>query len=323
MDSSNAATVPHDSDLSGGRRVSLLRCGAFEPLVVLPERFCIVPPLLRLIRPRQWVKNAFVVAPLFFTPGLLSSHNIGVVALGVACFCLLASSVYIINDYMDRETDRQHPEKAHRPLAAGTVTPAQALTFLVLMMIGACALAVWLGRDFALIALLYLVTNLLYSLALKRLSIVDVMLVALGYVLRVYAGAALIGVTASVWIISCTLLVSLFIALAKRRDDVARDLGAGHRAALKGYNKPFLDASIAIVLASLVVSYLIYTTEPHAGTDRLYLTTPFVIMGVLRYLQIALVEERSGAPTSIVTTDRFLILCVVAWVCSYGALVYG
>jgi 4-hydroxybenzoate polyprenyltransferase len=319
----NPATVPHDSDLSGMRRHRLLGCGAFEPRDDLPERFRIVPPLLRLIRPRQWVKNAFVVAPLFFTPGSLTTHNIGVVALGVVCFCLLASSIYIINDYMDRESDRLHPEKSRRPLAAGTVTPATALSFLALMVLVACAITYSLGRDFALIAGLYFATNLLYSLGLKRLSIIDVMLVALGYVLRVYAGAALIGVTASVWIISCTMLVSLFIALAKRRDDIARDLDSSHRQALKGYNKPFLDASISIVLAGLVVSYLIYTTEPHAGTDRLYLTTPFVIMGVLRYLQIALVEERSGAPTTIVTTDRFLIFCVVAWVCSYGALVYG
>jgi decaprenyl-phosphate phosphoribosyltransferase len=286
-----------------------------------------LPPILVLLRPHQWVKNAFVVAPLFFTPGMLTPHNLLLVALGFASFCLLASAVYVLNDTMDRAADRLHPEKRHRPLAAGTVSPGLALLLLGLLAAGGLALAVALGRGFLEIALLYLAVNIAYSTWLKRVSIVDVMLVATGYVLRIYAGAALIGVTASVWIIVCAGLVALFIALAKRRDDVVRALGAEHRSALAGYTKPFLDAAIGIVLGGLVVSYLIYTTDQAVmqrfGTERLYLTTPFVIMGVLRYLQIALVEERSGSPTTIVLTDRFLILCVLAWIASFAALIYA
>jgi decaprenyl-phosphate phosphoribosyltransferase len=239
--------------------------------------------------------------------------------------------VYIINDTMDRASDRLHPEKRFRPLAAGTVSVATAMVALALLLVGGLGGAVWLAwprgfgaglphdGDFAAIAALYMAVNLAYSIKLKQVSIVDVMLVSSGYVLRVYAGAALIGVPASVWIIVCTGLVSLFIALAKRRDDLVKDLGGAHRAALKGYTKPFIDTAITIVLGGLLVSYLIYTT---AGPDRLYLTTPFVIMGVLRYLQIALVEERSGSPTTIVLTDRFLILCMAGWVVTYGAIIY-
>ena len=286
-----------------------------------------MPPLLVLLRPQQWVKNAFVVAPLFFTPGMLTPHNLLQVALGFASFCLLASAVYVLNDSMDRTADRLHPEKRLRPLAAGTVSPAQALLLLLLLGAGGLAVAVALGRGFLEIALLYLGLNIAYSTWLKRVSIVDVMLVATGYVLRIYAGAALIGVTASVWIIVCAGLVALFIALAKRRDDVVRALGSAHRSALAGYTKPFLDAAIGIVLGGLVVSYIIYTTDQTVmqrfGTERLYLTTPFVIMGVLRYLQIALVEERSGSPTTIVLTDRFLILCVLGWIACFAALIYA
>jgi decaprenyl-phosphate phosphoribosyltransferase len=286
-----------------------------------------LPPLLVLLRPQQWVKNAFVVAPLFFTPGMLTPHNLLQVGLGFVSFCLLASAVYVLNDSMDRAADRLHPEKRLRPLAAGTVSPTQAVLLLLLLGAGGLALAVALGRGFLEIALLYLVLNIAYSIWLKQVSIVDVMLVATGYVLRIYAGAALIGVTASVWIIVCAGLVSLFIALAKRRDDVVRALGSEHRSALAGYTKPFLDAAIGIVLGGLVVSYIIYTTDQSVmqrfGTERLYLTTPFVIMGVLRYLQIALVEERSGSPTTIVLTDRFLILCVLGWIACFAALIYA
>lgn len=284
-------------------------------------------PFLRLLRPHQWVKNGFVVAPLFFTPEILSLASLQMVGLGVLAFCLMASAVYILNDYMDREADRLHPTKCYRPLAAGTVAEPLALATMVVLAIAALALGWSLSVGFFQILLLYVGVNLLYSYVLKQVSIVDVMLVALGYVLRIYAGAELIGKSASVWIIVCTGLVSLFIALAKRRDDIVKNLASSHRQSLKGYTLPFLDTAIGMMLAGLLISYLIYTTEPeamqHYGTTKLYLTTPFVIMGVLRYLQIALVEERSGAPTTIVLTDKFLIGCVIAWIATFGVLIYG
>ncbi len=276
---------------------------------------------LKLMRPHQWVKNAFILAPLFFTPAAVTAHNITQVLLGVLCFSALASAIYILNDTMDREADRQHPTKRKRPLAAGTVPLPLALAVMGVLAAGGLALAYTLSLGFLALSLVYLTVNLGYSLGLKKISILDVMLVALGYVLRVFAGADLIGVRASEWIIVCTGLVSLFIALAKRRDDIVKQLDTGHRKALAGYNLPFLDTAIAMMLAGLLVSYLLYTVE--AGIQNLYLTTPFVIMGVLRYLQIALVEERSGSPTTIVLTDKFLIGNMLAWIVTFGALIYG
>ena len=276
---------------------------------------------LKLMRPHQWVKNAFILAPLFFTPAAVTAQNIGQVLLGVLCFSALASAIYILNDTMDREADRQHPTKRTRPLAAGTVPLPLALVLMTILATGGLILAYTLSPGFLILSLVYLAVNLGYSLGLKKISILDVMLVALGYVLRVFAGADLIGVRASEWIIVCTGLVSLFIALAKRRDDIVKQLDKGHRRALEGYNLPFLDTAIAMMLAGLLVSYLLYTVE--AGIHNLYLTTPFVIMGVLRYLQIALVEERSGSPTTIVLTDKFLIGNVLAWIATFGALIYG
>lgn len=287
----------------------------------------VLPPAVRLLRPQQWVKNAFVAAPLFFTPEALNARNAVAVLLGLIAFCALSSAVYVINDYLDREADRRHPEKCVRPLAAGTVSVPTAFAMLAVLLAGGMALALWLSLTFALIAGLYLAVNLAYSLKLKQASIIDVMLVALGFVLRIYAGAALIYIHPSVWIVVCTGLLALFLALAKRRDDLVKRLDTGHREALKGYTKPFIDTSITAVLAGLLVSYLIYTTEPEVmdrlGTDKLYLTAPFVIAGVLRYLQITLVEERSGSPTTIAVTDRFLILTMLGWVAVFGALIYG
>jgi decaprenyl-phosphate phosphoribosyltransferase len=282
--------------------------------------------LLRLLRPRQWIKNAFIAAPLFFTPAAVSPDSVLRVALGIVCFCALSSAIYILNDYMDREGDRVHALKRNRPLAAGTVAPTTALVLMALLAVVGFIGAFLLGFRFGLIGSGYFVLNLSYSFGLKRISILDVMIIALGFVLRVYAGGALIGVTPTVWIIVCTGLLALFIALAKRRDDVAKGLSGDHRASLSGYSSRFLDTAIAIVLGALVVSYIIYTTDlenrHRFGTDQLFVTTPFVIAAVLRYLQITIVEERSGAPTDIAMTDRFLILAAVGWLATFGWLIY-
>lgn len=282
--------------------------------------------LVRLMRPHQWVKNAFVLAPLFFTPSVFSADMALRVALGVVAFCLVSSAVYVLNDYMDREADRLHPTKRHRPIASGEVSPLAALGLLATLLGVGFAGAVRLGPDFALLAALYFAINVAYSIRLKQMSIVDVMTITAGFVLRVQAGAALIGVQPSVWIIMCTGLVAMFLALAKRRDDVVKSLGADHRAALMGYTKPFLDTAIAIVLGALVIAYVMYTTDTEVserlGTDHLYATVPFVLAGILRYLQMTLVEERSGSPSRAVVRDRFLVACVGLWTLTFAALIY-
>jgi 4-hydroxybenzoate polyprenyltransferase len=284
--------------------------------------------LLRLARPRQWVKNAFVAAPLFFTPEAINAANLLRVALAVAIFCLMASAIYAFNDWCDREADRQHPKKRSRPIASGEVSPAAGLAFTVALLLAAAALtSAFMPLGFAIYAVLYAISSIAYSLWLKHIAVLDVIIVAIGFVLRVDAGSAAIGVPASVWIVICTFLLALFMALAKRRDDLAKDLGDTHRPALAGYNLPFVDSALSIVLAALLVSYLIYTTNEGIirkyGTDQLFLTAPFVVAGVLRYLQVALVEERSGSPTDLALTDRFLVLAVIGWIATFGILIYG
>ena len=284
-------------------------------------------PVWQLLRPQQWVKNAFVAAPLFFTPAAMSPGAAVKVLAGVAGFCAVSSGVYVLNDYLDRAADRRHPTKRNRPLAAGSVDARAALGLMGGLAVGGLAGAGLISAGFTLIVAAYLALNVAYSAGLKRFAIIDVMSVALGFVLRVYAGGALIGVEPTVWIVACTMLLALFIALAKRRDDVVKGLDEEHRESLAGYSRRFLDTSLAVVLAALLVSYLLYTTQPEnmarLGTDRLYLTVPFVIAGVLRYLQITLVEERSGAPTTVMLTDRFLLVTVAGWVAAFAWLIYG
>lgn len=280
------------------------------------------------MRPRQWVKNAFVAAPLFFTPSAWTARQVAAVATTVILFCLLASAIYVVNDYADRDADRLHPEKRKRPIAAGEVDPMAALALaaalVAVAIVFAAALVPWPATR---VALLYLALNLLYSFWLKHVSLLDVLIVSIGFVLRVEAGALAIGVDATVWIVVCTGLLALFIALAKRRDDITRVMSEGHRPSLVGYNLRFIDAALAMVLGALLVSYLIYTTDQSVihryGTDKLYLTAPFVVAGVLRYLQITLVEERSGSPTDIALTDRFLIATVLGWAGVFGLIIYG
>ncbi len=285
-------------------------------------------PIVTLLRPHQWIKNAFVAAPLFFTPQALSWAHLVDVILGVACFSAMASAIYILNDWRDRDVDRLHPTKRLRPLAAGTISPAAAATAALVLALGSAAVSLLiLPHGFSIVLGLYVAQNLAYNLWLKQVSILDVLCIAIGFVLRIYAGGALIGVTPTVWIVACTLLLALFLAFAKRRDDLVLGVDDEHRLSLTGYNLPFIDASLAIVLAALVVSYLLYTTQPEnmarLHSDKLFLTAPFVIAGVLRYLQVTLVEHRSGSPTRLALTDRFLLLTILGWIATFAWLIYG
>jgi 4-hydroxybenzoate polyprenyltransferase len=286
-----------------------------------------IAPFLRLARPKHWVKNAFVAAPLFFTPSALSWASAGTVALAILAFCLTASAIYALNDWADRDADSLHPEKRHRPVASGAVAPAAALVFAGALAVAAAVLAIRLPAEFGIILAVYAGMNLGYSFGLKNVSLLDVLIIAMGFVLRVEAGALVLGIVPTVWILVCTGLLALFLALAKRRDDLTSDLDAAHRKSLAGYNLPFIDTAIAVVLGALLVGYLMYTTDEAVlrkfGTERLYMTAPFVVAGILRYLQIALVEKRSGSPTEIALSDRFLIVCVLGWLAVFGYLIYA
>lgn len=283
-------------------------------------------PLLALLRPQQWVKNVFVAAPLFFTPSAMSAANAVAVAAGFACFCVLASGVYVANDYLDREADRNHPTKRLRPLASGAVAPGRALALAAALVLAGLGFGYLLSPSFALIAAAYVAVNLMYSLGLKSVSIIDVMLVATGFVLRIMAGSALIAVVPTSWIILIAGLLALFLALAKRRDDLSVNAGSDHRRSLSGYNKAFLDSALTMTLGALLVSYLVYTTDASVqarlGSENLYVTAPFVVAGILRYLQLIFIDERSGAPAEILLSDTFLQLAVLGWIACFAVLVY-
>ncbi len=285
-----------------------------------------LPPALALLRPHQWVKNGLVAAPLFFTPDILGQESVIAVAITIAAFCAISSSVYILNDYRDREADRAHPEKKHRPFAAGTVSPQLGFGIFGLLVAGAVA-ALYILQPLVLpFVAVYWLMNVAYSYGLKKISLLDVMIIALGFIIRVEAGAASIQVDPSVWIIIMTGLGALFIALAKRRDDVVHAYASEHRKSLDGYTQQFLDTAIGITIAALLVAYMIYTTDKDVmarmGSTKLYYTAPFVVLGLLRYLQITIVEERSGSPTTVIMRDKVLLGVGALWAATFGVLIY-
>ncbi|MBV9835843.1 MAG: UbiA prenyltransferase family protein, partial [Alphaproteobacteria bacterium] len=258
----------------------------------------------------------------------VNAANLRSVALGIACFCAISSAVYILNDYRDRESDRMHPRKKHRPLASGTVPVPLAFALMAALLAFALVGAfLWLPREFFWVVALYFGVNVAYTFGLKSVAILDVMVIALGFVFRVEGGAILIGVEASAWLVIATGLLALFLAVAKRRDDLVQGLDASHRKSIEGYSKPFLDSIIAVILGALLVTYLIYATDINVmqrlGTTKVFYTTPFVVAGILRYLQITMVEERSGSPTRILLTDRMILWCVIGWIATFVVLIYG
>jgi decaprenyl-phosphate phosphoribosyltransferase len=285
-----------------------------------------VSGMFLLMRPRQWVKNTFVFAPLFFTPLVLSMETAIATVIAFVSFCCVSSGIYCLNDLRDRDSDRKHPKKRLRPLASGQVTAPAAVILSFLLLAVGFGVSVMKIPMVAVVLVVYVAVNVAYSLWLKNIAIIDVLVISFGFVLRVYAGAFVIGVTPTPWIQICAGLLALFIALAKRRDDVVLEIGTEHRVSLSGYTRLFLDVCIGVTLSALLVSYMIFTLNDEAmdrlGSDGLFLTVPFVIAGIFRYLQLTLVFERSGSPTELIFKDGFLILSVAGWLLVYGYLIY-
>lgn len=241
---------------------------------------------------------------------------------------MLASSIYIINDYRDIEADRNHPTKCKRPLASGAVSKNTALIIFFCLVIAGLGGAYLLSLKFLFVLGIYFVLNLAYSFGLKNISILDIFIVSVGFVLRVKAGGVLAVIAVSEWLMLMVFLLALFMAIAKRRDDIVIKISSGKdmRLASKGYNMDFLNVSLALVSAVIIVAYLMYTMDPvtmaRFNTYRLYYTSIFVIAGLMRYLQITYVENDTGSPTKILYKDRFIQLTIFLWVLSFYVIIY-
>jgi len=284
--------------------------------------------LIRLARPHQYLKNLFVFLPLFFGWRLAQPSAVYGSLAAFAVFCLAASAVYVFNDLRDAPQDRLHPVKKNRPIAAGTVSPALGWWYMAALAGSALALAPLVpGRAFVGILMGYLTINVAYSLGVKHLSIVDLICIAIGFVLRIFAGGAASGVTPSHWIVIMTFLLALFMGLAKRRDDLLlAACGSKTRKCLDGYSLEYVSLCMAVMGGVVIVSYILYTLSPDVmakhGTDQLYLTSLWVVAAMLRYMQITFVEQKSGSPTQVLLRDAFIQVCIVLWVLSFYVLLF-
>ena len=284
--------------------------------------------LLRTMRLKQWAKNGFVLVGLIFDGKLLDPGLALAAGLTLVCFCLLSSSVYILNDLVDIEGDRNHPRKRLRPLPSGQLSPAAAKAVMVVLagvsIVGAGVIDTYVGVTLT----AYLVLNAAYSFYLKRLVIIDVMMIAVFFILRIVAGATAVEVSAfSPWLYICVSLLALLIGFGKRRHEIVllKKGASGHRSSLKQYNLPFLDQILGIVTASGLISYTLYSFEAEtalAGPERMMLTVPLIVFIVFRYLYLIHVEQLGGAPEDLLFADRPLLAGVVLWALSVVAVIY-
>ena len=284
--------------------------------------------ILLTMRPKQWVKNGFVVAPLVFSKNL-TDLDLSVKSVAAAfLFSMISGVVYIVNDLCDIEKDKRHEKKRLRPLPAGELTPSAARSAVIVIAPFALLGAFMFSRDFGIIVSIYFLVNMAYSLFLKNISILDVMLIAGGFVLRVIGGAVAIDVQVSAWILVCTFLVALFLALCKRRNELVVLGGdaANHRSVLDGYSIEFLDQAISIAGAVTILSYCLYTMSPEVqhklGSPYLIMSAPPVIFGIYRYLYLVHLKNLGGSPTRILLEDRPFQLNILIWIGVVIALLY-
>jgi 4-hydroxybenzoate polyprenyltransferase len=283
--------------------------------------------IIKLARPAHWLKNGVVLAPLVFAGELAHINMIGIALASVVVFCLVSSGVYTFNDLIDRQRDRLHPVKKSRPLASGAVSPAAAIAIIILLWSAGFAISFLIGLPLLLIAVAYVALNVVYSYLLKNIVIIDVMTIAIGFVLRAYAGAVAIDVPASKWLIINTMLLALFLGFGKRRHELVYIQDAeSHRTILSKYSAYLLDQLIGIVTASVVVVYMLYTFSPEVSeklhTEYLFVTIPFVLYGIFRYLYLIHKEEKGGSPTRVLITDRPILLNVSLWLLTVVIVLY-
>lgn len=282
---------------------------------------------LKLARPQQYLKNGFIWLPILFGYELTNPQAVQSTTLAFVVFCLTASSIYIINDLTDIQEDRAHPVKKHRPLANGSVRPGEAAWLALLLFstaLGICFIV--LPLSFILILIAYFLLNIAYSQRLKRIPIIDIVCIGIGFVLRILAGSVSAQVALTPWITMMAFLLALFLALAKRRDDLLL-ANQGHRVrkAIDGYSLEFISLGMGIMASVVIVAYLLYSVSPEVVAKHgkhLYMTGIWVLMGLLRYLQITFVEEKSGSPTRVLLKDHILQVIIGCWLINIYALLY-
>jgi 4-hydroxybenzoate polyprenyltransferase len=281
------------------------------------------------LRPGQWSKNLVLFAGLLFGRRLFDAGAVADAVSAFAVFCVLSGVVYLVNDVADRESDRQHPLKAQRAIASGALPVPVAIAAAAGLGIVALTGAVAIGRPLATVALAYLGLQMLYSRPLKHIVIIDVLTIAIGFVLRAVAGAVAVGVEISHWLLVCTILLALFIALAKRRHEIVLLAGtaSSHRPILGEYSAYLLDQMIGVVTASTLVAYIFYTISPETQekfrTPWLGLTIPFPLYGIFRYLYLVHQREGGGSPSELLLTDRPLLACVALWAIAVALIIYS
>jgi len=287
------------------------------------------PALIRLLRPKQWIKNFFVFAPLIFSLSLFESSLELEALRAFASFCLTASAVYIINDIRDVDADRAHPEKKTRPIAAGTISTGQALIVLTVLIIMTAIIVTGMNIRFIAVLLSYLLLNVAYSFKLKEVVLLDVFIIAAGFMMRVLGGAYAIDVQVSSWIVLCTLFIALFLGFAKRRGEIVLSDTKGavsERKVLVAYQVGFVDQMLTIAAAGTVISYALYTVANRTlevlGTDKMIYTTVFVLYGMFRYLYLIHTSGATENPTNAVTADPTIVVTGILWIISCILLIY-
>jgi 4-hydroxybenzoate polyprenyltransferase len=285
--------------------------------------------ILLSLRPKQWIKNLFIFPALLFSKNLFDPEVLLTAVAAFIIFCFLSGSVYLFNDISDREEDRRHPVKSKRPIASGLLRLGAAKTAMVLLVLASLGAALLVNLNFALVAIGYLAVQITYSLFLRQMFLLDVFAIASGFFLRVYAGAQVINVPISSWLLLCTIFLSLFLALGKRRSEMLL-LGKqpdGHRRVLTQYDLGLLDQMVSVVTAGTVLSYSLYTLSPETvarfQTRNLWLTIPLVLFGVFRYLALVYQNQEGGNPENILLTDKALMATILLYLLVVVGILYS
>lgn len=284
--------------------------------------------LIKLLRIKHWVKNLFLLIPIFFAGELFSIRDFSDLLLGLIAFSLIASAIYIINDYKDIESDKRHPQKKNRPLASGEVSVMAAGVTFVILLFSSLVISWKISAGFFTIICIYFLLNLSYTFWLKQISILDILIVASGFLLRVLAGGVIAGIMVSQWLIIMVFLLALFLGLAKRRDDILMNNQSGTvlRKSTQHYNLDFANSGLTMLSSVIMVAYIMYTISDEVterlNSDSVYITSIFVVAGIMRYLQITLVENNSGSPTKILYSDLFIKITLIGWILCFYVIIY-